>query len=448
MNKLLIIIAMSACYAMIFLDMSGVAVVLPNLKQNLMLSTSGMQWAMNSFILTMAIFLLMGGKLGDRYGHRKIFMFGLIIFIASSVICALAQGQWSIISGRILQGIGASFLMPTIAVLIQRSFPDNEYGKAFGTILLFSNLFYALGPFLGGILAEYFSWRGIFWINLPIGIVCYYCTKKSIQVDVVKAYETHFDYKGLFLFVIAISAIVIATMQGEKVGWTSFSILGLFVLGVISLICFICIELSMKDPLLEIRLFHNKIFMAGNVILCSGYMSFAAIIFWPLWLSHTFHYSAMMIGAAMLPATIPTIFVPRYAGVWRDKSGPRAPMICGVWLTIVGIAWIALTASIPNYWIVLPGLLGYGFGLPMFIPNAVTVIMTSVEEKNRGMASGVFATLRQVALAFGFSIIAAVVAATETHVAYSKAFSYGMASIGIFVVISIVFVYLFIPAKK
>lgn len=453
LNKILIIIAMTVAYGMIFLDQTGVAVVLSSLQQSLHVSNNILHWVINGYLLTMAMLQLVGGKLADTYGHRKIFLLGLIIFLIASVVCASAQGEWSILIGRILQGIGASLIMPTVAVLVNSNFPDYEYGKAFGTILGFANLFYALGPFIGGTFAQFLSWRWIFWINIPVGVVSLYCAYLALAKDQISTKYSSFDFKGLFTFMITVSALIIALMQGSDAGWTNVWILSLFILTIISLVFFIKIELQNTHPLLPLHLFQNKIFMAGNVILSCGYGCLAAIPFLAIWLHNAFGFSPVTVGIAMLPATA-TIFMPPLSGMWRDKSGPRPPMIAGTCLTIFSIAWIIITASTRNYALIFWGLLAFGIGLPLVIPNGVTTIMTSVKPEQRGIASGTFSTLRLVAASLGFALMGAVISAYDSAhpngditIIYSHAFSYGMIPIGIFAIIACVFTFIFIPKR-
>jgi EmrB/QacA subfamily drug resistance transporter len=439
LNKIFIIIAMSACYTMIFLDVSGVAVALPKLQQSLALSNNAIQWVMNSYLLFLATLQLLGGKLADNYGRRRIFIVGIILFLIASIVCASAQNIGSIISGRILQGIGASLIMPTIAVLINMSFPEKEFGKAFSTILIVSTFTYAIGPFIGGTLVGLLSWRWIFWINVPLSIICLGLTFLTITNDKPRDKPVALDLKGLITFVIAISALVIALMQSTQHDWSSYWIVTLFIIGILGLLLFIRIELHTPGPLLQIALFRIKTFTAGIVIVSCAYACLTITVFLPLWLHHVFAFSPTWLGWAMLPATLPGMFIQRFAGSWRDKAGPRPPLLWGAGLTIISFYWLACLADLQNYWLLIPAFIAFSLGLTFLIPISITTVITSVKPEQRGMASGA-TSLRQVMGTVGFALMSAVSA--------SYSFSAGIATIGIFAIIAGVFAFVFIRDSR
>lgn len=327
LNKALLIIAMTACYAMIFIDQSGVAVTLPRIQQSLVLSSNAIHWVVNAYVLMIAVLLLLGGKLADIYGYRKIFITGLIVFILASVICASAQDSWMLLSGRIVQGIGASLIIPCVAVLIHMNFPENEFGKAFGIILAASNFFFAMGPFIGGLLTEFINWRWFFLVNIPIGAICLYLTCLTIAKDVVTPGRKFSDIKGLLVFIVAISALVIALMQGDSFGWSSVWTIALFIIAILGILLFIKIELRADEPLLQMRLFRNKTFAASTVILFCASACLASMVFWALWLQTGLGFLPATVGIALLPATVTFIFMPPLGGAWRDKSVARATFI-------------------------------------------------------------------------------------------------------------------------
>ncbi|ACJ18120.1 MFS transporter [Coxiella burnetii] len=424
-KKILLIIAMVACYAIIFIDESGIAVTLPTMQQAIGLSNNALHWVINSYLLTLSVLLLLGGKLSDIYGHRRIFSLGIIIFLLASLICAVAQTHYIMLTGRILQGIGASLLMPCITVIVHRHFPREEFGKAFGIIVGFSNLFYALGPFIGGVLTQYLSWGWFFGINIPIGIICLFCTYLTVTAD--KGGNTHFtDIKGLLTFMISISTLVFAVMQGGEWGWSSVWVLVCFAVALISAFYFVKIEWYSSNPLLDLRLFVIKKFFSGNLILLCCLICLTLVVFLALWLQISLRFSPATVGVALLPTTLTFIFVPALAGAWHDKAGSRPPLLIGCLLILSGLIWIAATMKFESYPWLIPGLIAFGLGIPLAIPNSILSIMKSVPSTQSGMASGTFTTVRQFGLTMGVALLSAIVSSTTDTRIYTHSLFYGV----------------------
>lgn len=409
MKKILLIIAMITCYAMIFIDQSGIAVILPRLQQDLSLSANLIHWGVNAYILTIALLMLLGGKLADLYGYRKIFIWGLWAFILASVVCGIAHSGFILLVGRILQGVGASLLVPCIAVLIHQNFSEKDFGKAFGTILAFANFFFAMGPFIGGVLTEFVSWRFFFWINIPIGLVCIYLTFKTVQKDLLTHDRRFSDTSGLLTYMVTLGALVVALMQAVSLGWMNTGILILWIVAIVGLIALIRIELKAKEPILDIRLFYQKTFSASSVILFCATACLASMVFWALWLQLSLGFSPATVGLALLPATVTYIFMPPLGGAWLDKKGPRPPLLLGTFLILLGMVWIAVTALTQKYEWILLGLFAIGFGIPLAIPSSITTMVSSVKPESRGMASGIYGVIMQVATAIGFAIMTAII---------------------------------------
>jgi len=455
--KLLLIIAMSACVAMIFLDESGVGVTLPSIQKDLGLSNLGMQWVMNAFLLLLSSFLLASGRLADSIGHRKVFIIGMIVFLVASFLCGVAQSQAWLITGRVLQGIGASLLAPTNMTLINMAFPAAERGKALGTVIGISSLFMAGGPLIGGFIAEFFSWRWIFLLNIPVAIISIYFTLLAIPADKALQQSFRFDIKGLIFFSVVLNALIIGLMEGTNFGWQNPIIISLLLIGTIGLVLFAYFELKISHPLIDLRCFSNKVFLTGNIILFCGQLSVISMIFWSIWLQQVIGFTPLMAGIALLPTTGPIIFFARIGGKWLDQYGPRLPIILGTGLIVLGTFWIALMAQQNSYLWIIFGLLCCGIGTPLIMPTAVTTILSTVAPAQHGMAAGTLNTMRQIGAAFGLAIIGATISyyempannllPTNTTAIYSRAFAYGIAVSGIFALLAFIFSVLYLPKK-
>lgn len=488
------IIAITIAYSLLFLNESGaIAVTFPQMQQDLNLSNTAINWVMNGFLLTAAVLLLLGGKLADNYGRRKIFCIGMLIFLLASALCASSQNNWMIIVGRVLQAIGASMVYPSGSALINLCFTKENFGKAYGTIIGFAYFFVALGPFVGGLFTDFLNWRWIFWVNVPTSIICLLLTLWVIPKEIIHNKPPRLDWLGLIVLMSGLGTLVFALMQGGSLGWSNIWTLGLFAMAIIGLVLFVIVELNTNNPLLQIRLFHNKAYMAGNVIFPCVAACFTALVVWAIWLQEAFNFSPIMTGIAMIPATCISLFMLRISGAWGSKVGPRKPMLLGACLLVTGIYWIAVSAQYRNYPLLFWGFLFFGFGTPLIIPNSISTIMQSIKPELSGIAAGTYLTLQHVAFSLGFAILSAVMLTVNNKLLYellqsssdydgitphqvtvllagkniipqlsshkllalkqaaltiyTHAFSYGMAMLGIFAVIALTFTYLFIPRK-
>ena len=237
-RKWWILLAMSSSLALVFIDQTALAVALPAIQRELNLSNSLSQWVINAYLLALSAIILLGGKIGDRLGHKRAFLAGVIVFITASTLAALAEsGAW-LITARAIQGIGAAFMMPSTNALVTNAFPAQERGKALGIYIALATIFLALGPLLGGFLTQVFSWRAVFWINFPIALISIILAISSVPTW-RRREKLNIDYLGFFISVIFISGFVLGFMEAPNWGWTSLPIMGLFLLSIISLITFI-----------------------------------------------------------------------------------------------------------------------------------------------------------------------------------------------------------------
>ena len=410
--------AMSACLAIVYLDQTGVALTLEDLQRSLELSALAVQWVINAYLLTLAVFMLLGGRLADIFGHRKIFLIGMSIFLMSSIFCAIAETTWGIIISRAFQGLGGAMLIPTSIILVANSTTVNERGKMIGISISLGSIFLAFGPTIGGLLTQFWNWRLIFLINVPIGLLSILLTLLSVpKINKKSCSSTTIDWLGFSSFAISIASLVVAFMQASDWGWNSPIIISLFVSFFAFFILFLLVDSRVSVPFVNLKLFRNTTFLSGNTILFllqSCHISSA--VFWVLYLQNVLGYSAGKTGLFILPVTLPVIFCAQISGRLSDRYGPHLPIMIGMLIAMVGVIWVAYFATYYNYPLLFTGFLLYGLGAPLVIPAAMTSILSSVSQQDHGVASGIANSMRQIGGALGLSIIGAAI----TNVTYSR----------------------------
>lgn len=404
-----ILCAVSLFLSMIFIDETGVAVTLPHIQSSLHMSSVALQWVMNALFLPLAVLVLFAGKLSDNIGCRRTFYIGMWIFIIASMLCAIAPtATWEII-GRLLQGVGASLLLATYAVLLGLVFPGAERGKALGTCASLASVCLAAGPLLAGALAHYASWRWVFVLNLPLGLICLHSVARAIPQDVKYSTDHRFDAVGLFLFVVGFSALSYGLIQAAEIGWAAGLTIGLLLLSVVLLPIFYYWERKQVSPLLDFKLFSIKNFCIGNFILLLTQLVVLSITYWALWLQQGLGFSALQTGFALLPAGLPILIMARIGGIWLDKKGPAGPIGLGVLLVFLAMLWLTLTASHQSYAYAFWGFLAYGIGAPLVISPAIALVLGSVPVEQMGMAAGIQNTMRQLGAACCFAVVGVVI---------------------------------------
>lgn len=432
----MIIISVAASIALIFLDQSSIGVILQQIQTDLEASDLGIRWIVNAYILTLSVLVLFGGQVTDFFGAKKIFIFGMSLFCVASFFCVISTTVWFLITARVIQGLGASLLIPSALVLINIGFSENERGKVLGTCVGIGSLFFASGPVFGGVVTQLLSWRWIFLLNIPLGLVSIVCASLITSQRLDKSNKLkEIDFAGLLIFIMSIFSVVVALMEGPYLGWKNKWIIILFVISFLGSILFYLVEIKNSNPLIHFELFKSKNFFAGNLILFNMQVCVVSIIYLVLWFEKVMKYSPLITGIAILPGFVPAIILSKWAGSWLDKRGSRAMLCIGTFLVSLGVMWISLIAYTHNYYLVFLGILSYGLGAAITIPNSATIIMASVEPWRKGMAAGILNTMRQLGGAIGLAVIGLVISnflLKNNDTAYTQAFSFGMFTAGIF----------------
>lgn len=400
--------AMCLALFMVMLDNTVVNVALPSIQSDLGTSISGLEWIVNGYTLSFAVLLAVGGRIGDIFGRRKAFIFGVIIFTLASTTAGFAPSNFALVASRVLQGIGAAFMMPGTLSIITDAFPAHERGKAIGTWAGVSALALAIGPVLGGFLVEQVSWRAIFYINLPVGVLAVLAALFVVRESRDTTVGRKVDYLGVGILTVSLTALVLALIEGNSWGWDSPAVLALIAVSIISLITFVFTENRVTAPIIEFGLFKSRNFI-GSVI-TAFIISFAMMgvfFFLALYMQNILGYSALEAGVRFLPTTLVIMVFSPISGRLVDRIGPR-------WLIVSGMAMIALSlymfSTIDNgttFADLLPGFLILGAGIGLTMSPMSTAAMNAVPKTKAGVASGVLSMFRMVGGTFGVAALGA-----------------------------------------
>ncbi len=400
--------AMCLALFMVMLDNTVVNVALPSIQRDLDTSISGLEWIVNGYTLSFAVLLAVGGRIGDIFGRRRVFVVGVIIFTVASTTAGFAPSNFALVASRVLQGIGAAFMMPGTLSIITDAFPPHERGKAIGTWAGVSALALAVGPVLGGFLTEEVSWRAIFYINLPVGVLAVLAALFVVRESRDTTVGRKVDYLGVGVLTVALSALVLALIEGNSWGWDSTAVIALIIAAVVSLIAFVLAENRVTAPIIEFGLFKSRNFI-GSVI-TAFIISFAMMgvfFFLALYMQNVLGYTALEAGVRFLPTTLVIMVVSPISGRLADRIGPR-------WLIVAGMTMIALSlylfSTIENgttFSDILPSFIILGAGIGLTMSPMSTAAMNAVPKTKAGVASGVLSMFRMVGGTFGVAALGA-----------------------------------------
>jgi EmrB/QacA subfamily drug resistance transporter len=398
------------CFAlfMIMLDNTVVNVALPSIQDDLGASLSGLEWTVNAYTLSFAVLLVTGGRLGDVFGRRRMFLFGVVVFAVSSAAIGLAPTQGWLVAGRAVQGIGAAFMMPGTLSIITNTFPAHERGRAIGTWAGVSAVALALGPVVGGALAEHVSWRAIFFLNLPVAAgavaVTLFATRESYDRTVARAV----DHAGIATISIGLTALVLALVEGNSWGWGSPEILALLGAAALALMAFVWVELHGRNPMVEFAYFRSRSFVGANAVaFVVSFAMLAMFFFMALYMQNILGYSPLEAGVRFLPSTIVIIFAAPIAGRLADRIGPAPLMAAGLMLAAIAL-WMQSRVTVDTTYgdlLASFSLMGLGMGLTMSPMS--TAAMNAVSADKAGAASGILSMFRMIGGTFGVAAIGA-----------------------------------------
>ena len=398
------------CFAlfMLMLDNTVVNVALPSIQEDLHASISSLEWTVNAYTLTFAVLLVTGGRLGDIFGRRRMFLFGVVVFALSSAAIGLAPSQEWLVAGRAIQGIGGAFMMPGTLSIISNTFPPQERGRAIGTWAGVSALALALGPAVGGALTEYVSWRSIFFLNLPVAVgavvVTLFATRESRDPTVGRGV----DYPGIAALSTGLTALVLALVEGNRWHWGSPAVVALLVTAAVGLALFVWVELRGRAPMIQFEYFRSRSFAgASTVAFIVSFAMLAMFFFMALYMQNILQYSPLEAGLRFLPATVVIIFTAPIAGRLADRIGPRPLIVTGLSLASFALYLQSRVNLHTGYAELLPAYSIMGLGMGLTMSPMSTAGMNAVTPEKAGAASGILSMFRMVGGTFGVAAIGA-----------------------------------------
>src|SRR3954454_16709717 len=351
---------------MIMLDNTNVNVALPTIQSSLNLKLSELQWVVVGYALTFGALMLTGGKLADLYGRRLIFVIGLSIFTLSSLACGLANGPEMLIGARVVQGAGAALMNPATLSIIVATFPPRQRGTAIGVWAGVSALALAIGPLVGGVIAERLSWSWIFFINVPIGVVGVVAAYLLIDESRDTSKEQRPDVPGLVTSTIGLFALSYALIEANTYGWTSPRILAAFAVAAVALTGFVLLERHQRLPMLDLSLFRNRTFAGANTLMLLTALAMFGVFFYvSLFMQQVLDFSPVQAGASFLPMTVLIIIVAPQAGRLADRFGSRLFIRGGLAPVSLSLFLFSRLTVDATFWSLLPAMVVGGIGMAM-----------------------------------------------------------------------------------
>jgi EmrB/QacA subfamily drug resistance transporter len=394
---------------MIMLDNTIVNVALPSIQRSLHMSISSLEWIVTAYALTFAALLITGGKLGDLYGRKRMFIAGLVVFTLASLACGLAPNAGFLIGARAVQGIGAALMNPATLSIITATFPPKERGQAIGIWAGVSALALAIGPLIGGLIVDNINWHWIFYVNVPVGVVGIIVSRWVIAESRDTSHEQSIDLPGLVTSGGSLLALSYALIEGNKHGWGSPEIVGLFVGAAVLLAAFIWLELRQRLPMLDLGLFKIGSFAGANIVaMLVSLGMFGVFFFISLYVQNVLGYSPTKAGAIFLPMTILIILIAPIAGKLSDRVGSRWLMGAGMAILGVSLLLYQRIGLHTGFWSLLPQLVLGGVGMALTMSPMTSAAMGSVPVDKAGVGSGVLNSFRQVGGSLGIALMGAI----------------------------------------
>ncbi|MDX6553688.1 MAG: hypothetical protein QOH74_2176 [Gaiellales bacterium] len=441
---------LGVAYLMVVLDVSIVNVALPSIQTDLNFAPEDLQWVVSAYALTFGGFLLLGGRAGDLLGRRRLFMIGLGLFAASSLLCGLSQSDTMLIFARGLQGVAGAILSPSVFSIVTVTFEEGpDRNKALGILGGIAGSGAAIGVLLGGILTEYAGWQWIFFVNVPIGLFTLLLVPRVVQESHVEGLQRHFDALGAVIVTASLMILVYALTQANNAGWSSLQTIGLLIVSAVLMAAFIVVERRSPSPLMPLTFFRNRTPTGANIVgFGLGTAVFGMFYLLSLYMQQVLGFSPIRTGFGYLAVALTAVAASGVAQALVTRVGVKPALTFGMSMLLAGLLYFTQISVGGSYAIdLLPGFLLVGVGLGFaFVPVSIAAL-AGVRPDQAGLASGLINTSQQIGGALGVAIMTTVATnktgdmlaagADQLH-AFTEGYSRAFLAGGVFAAISLV----------
>ncbi|MFJ3224064.1 MFS transporter [Streptomyces sp. NPDC086783] len=399
----------AACQLMVVLDATIVNIALPHIQDALEFSTTDLTWVVSAYTLTFGGLLLLGGRAGDILGRRRVFMTGILLFTAASLLGGLAQEPWQLMAARALQGVGGAIASPTSLALITTTFPEGpERNRAFGVFAAVSAGGGAVGLLAGGMLTEWLDWRWVLFVNVPIGLLI--AVLAPMYISESERHPGRFDVAGALTSTLGMASLVYGFIRAAEEGWRDSLTLGSFGAAVVLLLLFGFVEMRAKEPITPLRMFADRNRSGTYVIMLSLAAAMFGMFFYiVLFVQNVLNYSPISAGVAFLPVTVAIVTGAGLSQRFLPVLGPKPFMVVGSSLVALGLGWLTFISPDSSY---VGGILGpmllFGFGMGLNFVTLTLTAVSGVSSHEAGAASGLLNATQQVGGSLGLSILTTV----------------------------------------
>ena len=410
-RRWLALAVLGVAYLMVVLDVSIVNVALPSIQTDLGFSPEDLQWVVSGYALTFGGFLLLGGRLGDVLGRRRLFMIGLAAFAVFSALCALSQTDTMLIVARLLQGAGAALLAPSVFSITLVTFEEgSDRNKALGILGAIAGAGAAIGVLLGGVLTEYAGWEWVFWINVPIGLITLFFVPRFVRESRIEGMARNFDALGAVCVTASLLLLVFGLTQANQVGWTSAQTIGVLAASAVLMAIFLFIEARNRHALMPLSFFKRRTPTGANIVgLLLGTIVFSMFFLLSLYMQQVLGFSALKTGVGYLAVALTAVVASGVAQALVTRMGVKPILAVGMTFILAGLIWFTQIPVDGSYLVNLFGgfmLIGIGLGFS-FVPVSIAAL-AGVPPQEAGLASGLINTSQQIGGALGVAILTTV----------------------------------------